>query len=126
MIPEVPGGETEITPNPTPLAPQPEVTIEDTEIPLTAQPEVSETAPEEVSIADEAVPLTQQPNPHTGQQDGGFWTWLLAAMAGLGLSTTWLEARRKKDEEQAHHQQAGIFPACFFAARETCRNTKRL
>ena len=99
VIPEVPGGETEITPNPTPLAPQPEVTIEDTEIPLTAQPEVSETAPEEVSIADEAVPLAQQPNPHTGQQDGGFWTWLLAAMAGLGLSTTWLEARRKKDEE---------------------------
>lgn len=56
--PEVPGGETEITPNPTPLAPQPEVTIEDTEIPLTAQPEVSETAPEEVSIADEAVPVS--------------------------------------------------------------------
>lgn len=104
VIPDTPSGDIDIQPTPTPLAPQPEVTIEDTVIPLAAQSEVTapvpEAAPEEVVIADEDVPLAQQPNPHTGQENGGFWNGVLAALAGLGLSTTWLEARRKKEENK--------------------------
>ncbi len=100
--PVTPQPEITIEETPIPLAPQPEVHLEENAVPLAAQPEiVAETpqaAAEDVGIEEMVVPLAPMPgdNPHTGQESGSFWSWLIVALAGLGLSTTWLENRRKK------------------------------
>lgn len=100
------GGDVDIEPVPVPQAPlpenPPEVTIEDALIPLAAeQPELAAATEDTVWIEEGDVPLAQQPgdNPHTGQEKSSLWSGILAALAGLGLGTTWLEGRRKKENQ---------------------------